>query len=493
MLKPFRTLRFRLTLLYVLVFGVLQTGLWVLVDGIRSAQLHRRFDESLIQRGQSLIDTLGLVGRSHGWPPEQRTLESRLLPLESNDVYFQICRPDGSLLVNSRNLHGARLPSAEPAHAENNTSARLETLNGKSAQSFTGVHHRARVATMHYMPSAGHSWTVQTASSLETLDRMIGDVRRLLLVFAVVSLGVAGVTSWYMAGRSLAPLPAIARQARFLSASHLDRRIPVPPTGDEVAEMATVLNELLDRLEREFRSQARFIADVSHELRTPLAVLLGEAQGQLRSKHLTAEHAAFVQTVQEETRRLLRLAEAFMILTRVRAGSRPAINVDVSLEDIVLRVIATNHAEAGRRNIRLVARFDSGNTGREPLVRGDGDLLYAMVDNVVGNAVRHSPDRETVDVCVNALPREVTLAVRDRGPGIPPEELDRVFDLFYQIHASGPRAGKSGLGLSIARGVAELHGGVLVARNCLDGGCQFLAHLPRASEDGLDQPEKTEN
>jgi signal transduction histidine kinase len=247
--------------------------------------------------------------------------------------------------------------------------------------------------------------------------------------------------------------------------------------------MVGVINEMLDRLEKDFQNQQRFVADVSHELRTPLAVLLGEVEDVRRQGNLDGRTTRFLNTVEEESRGLLRTVESFLTLSRARAGQRRPHLVPLSVEDVVLSAIRKCLPEAKLRAVRLVPCFDGADGGQEPVVLGELELLCSAVENLVHNAVRYSPQGEAVEVEVTSLDAHVDITVRDRGPGIPQEKVDTLFEIFEQARPAGKPSGSAGVGLSIANTVSELHGGAISVTNRCEGGCEFCIRLPAATRE----------
>jgi signal transduction histidine kinase len=377
MLNPFRTLRLRLTLLYVVIFGALQAALWIAIDSTRTSLVYHRFDSVLTERAEDILHSISSSADREHAPLTHASLEPIIRPLENEDIFFQIRDPQGNLLASSSNAQDITLPFDNKGQAARQTGGpEFLTFDGKLSKKLGLRGRRMREAILYGGPP-GHQFYLLLAMNMGPLDRELTNMRDLLFVFGFVSLVVAGITSWYMARRSLAPLLAIARQAREISARRLDQRIPVPATRDEVAEMIIVLNDMLDRLEAEFAAQRRFIADVTHELKTPLAVLLGETQT-IQRQSPPGEYAAYVATVDEETRRILRLVEAFLILNRLQAGA-PAPSLDrVSMEDVVLSAIRKCRSAATKRDVHLLASFPSGEQA-EPIVIGDSDMLVSAL------------------------------------------------------------------------------------------------------------------
>jgi two-component system OmpR family sensor kinase len=321
---------------------------------------------------------------------------------------------------------------------------------------------------------------LQLARSLEPLESVRDDIRWLLLLFGVISLVVAGATSWIMTGRSMQPVARIAREARAISTASLGRRLPAPGMADEIGELVDVINAMLDRLHSEVGNQRQFMTNVSHELKTPLTVLLGEVQA-VERKGGEADIAEFARTVREEARRMLRTVQSFLILSRVQRGERLSIVSDVVIEETVIEAVQACRDSAAGRGVRIVTHLDIDEAVTDAVVRGDGDLLRSMLENLIHNAVRHSPKGGVVRVNTAVSVKDATVVVTDSGPGIPEDHLQVIFEPFIQANPSGPGAGSVGVGLAIAKGVADLHGGNISAENLPGGGAKFTVRLPVAT------------
>jgi signal transduction histidine kinase len=240
-----------------------------------------------------------------------------------------------------------------------------------------------------------------------------------------------------------------------------------------------VINAMLDRLETAFRAQERFIADASHELKTPLSVLLAEAQILDQRERSPDELGQFVSSVQDQLRQMTRLVDSLLTLARADAGF-PLSGVElVSLNDVVTEAAQRCEGQAQHRMVRLVPKLAMPTEdGVEPIVAGDRNLLRTVVENLLRNAVRYAPLEDAVEIEVALSAGHGTVTVRDRGPGIPPDQIDRVFNRFFQIPRGDASAQGAGLGLAIAKGVVQLHHGTIAVRNLPKGGCEFTVRLP---------------
>ncbi|KPL08657.1 hypothetical protein AMJ85_08270 [candidate division BRC1 bacterium SM23_51] len=479
-LQHFRTLRFRLAVLYLVVFGIILSGLCLVILSVRERYLHEDFDERLVDRADTMVEAIGVRAAQANEPGRSQRTEPRLNPFRFPGYYFQIRSEDGTVRERSHNLPQASLPLSEPARASHLTrSPVLETISGEAAGLPPDGPRQLRLLTLYHDEPDVEPFFLQVGASLTPVEDSVAELRGLFLMLVPAGLLVAAVASWGLARRSLAPIGEIARQAHEFTAAHLDRRIRTRPGGDEAAELARVINEMLDRLEAAFRAQERFIADASHELKTPLSVVLAGAQVLHQKERTAEEYDEFVGSVQDQLRQLVRLVDSLLTLARADAGFPLTQTQSVSMNEIVMEAVERCEPLARHREIRLVPILaPPTDDGVEAVVSGDPALLRAVVDNLIRNAIRYSPIEEAVEIELCVDDQDVLVAVRDKGPGIPLEELDRVFDRFFHIPRGEEAVQGAGLGLAIARGVATLHHGSIAASNRLEGGCEFVLRLP---------------
>lgn len=306
---------------------------------------------------------------------------------------------------------------------------------------------------------------VPVEDDLDTLDT----VATLLAVSVpLVVLLVAGST-WAVMGRALRPVARITAEVDDITADRLDRRVPVPASGDEIAALAETMNAMLGRLDAAASAQRRFVSDASHELRSPLATIrqhaeLAQAHPEVTSLQELADVAI------GEGLRLQALVDALLLLARLDEGA-PSHDEPVDLDDLVL-------AEAARLRAGGVA-VDVSGVG-PARVHGNPQLLGQLVRNLADNAARHARTRVALGLVEHD--GRAVLTVDDDGDGVPEGERERVFDRFVRLDDARDRdAGGSGLGLAIVRAVARAaHGGVTVDDAPI-GGARFVVSLPAAS------------
>jgi two-component system OmpR family sensor kinase len=269
--------------------------------------------------------------------------------------------------------------------------------------------------------------------------------------FALLLPGLA-LLIWLAVGYALEPLRRLTALVKARRVAALER-LPATPLPDELQPLAAALNDLLARLRSALERERAFMADAAHELRTPLTALHLQ-MGMLARASSEAERAAAMETLSAGVQRAIRLVEQLLSLARQEPRAE-AQRVPVRLDELAREVVAelVPPADAGR--------VDLGVSAVQPAsVRGDPEALRTLLRNLVDNAVRYSPPGGRVDVSVEEVAagdgRMARLTVSDNGPGIPPEERERVFDRFYRRAGSEPPG--SGLGLAIVKAIADVHG-----------------------------------
>lgn len=318
-------------------------------------------------------------------------------------------------------------------------------------------------------------YVLQVATSLEPARAFVRSARLLfLLASGLILVGVI-VTGRLLAGRALAPVDRLVTQARLIGASTLHDRLAHPGTSDELARLVTTLNQMLDRLERTMDAQRRFTADASHELRSPLSRLRAELEIALRRPREARDYEQVIRSCLEEVERLGRLTEDLLTLARLDAGEGAAgARVRASVNAVVEASVQHLAGAAAQRGVRLVRRLgDDAELDTAPSAVG------LVVGNLVDNAIKFSPPGGEVTVTTDRGNGDLLLTVADAGPGIPADEVSRVFDRFYRGRTAGsPDAAGVGLGLAIVRSVVEAHGGAVAVESGEGHGAIFTVRLP---------------
>jgi signal transduction histidine kinase len=310
------------------------------------------------------------------------------------------------------------------------------------------------------------SYVVLVAAPLEVQTDTLRTVGLLLLAAAPLLVALVAAAVWVLVGQSLRTVERIRRQVAEIDGRRLHERVEVPPTGDEIAALASTMNQMLDKLEHSDNTHRAFFSDASHELRSPLSTLVTTAEvASLDESGKT--WLDMQQTVLSESNRMQSLVEDLLTLAKVDAHQLQLDVLDVDLDDVLdseikrLRTVSSLQVTADRQPVR---------------VRGDERRLAQVFRNLLDNAARHAKSR--IVVGMERRPSEVVVSVDNDGEIISPEDRDRVFGRFARLDASrSTDGGSSGLGLAISREIMGAHGGTVVATES-DGWCRFEVMLP---------------
>jgi two-component system OmpR family sensor kinase len=470
------TIRLRLALfaagvvfVAVALFGLL---IYVLaVVGERSSQ-----DQALSLRGQQVVTFLTFarldeLAASRSGPP--------LDLATSEDTFTEVLSSTGALVYSNGQLGGAAPvvpPSALAAAAAHGFAyATITPQKGVTLRLYVQKYTR---------PGGLLGGYAVVGQSMRLRNKQLGGLRGLLMIAALLTLLAALAACWFVAGRALKPLDALAAATNEIGATEdLSRRMPPRRAWDEVGRLSASFDRMLRRLEeaqarlkdayaklaQALEAQKRFVADASHELRTPLTTIRNNA-GFLK-QHPDgdpADRAAALDDIAAEAERMSRLVQDLLTLARADAGHH------LEKAPIDLAAIA---ADICRRAQRLHPSRPIALQASGPLcIEGNADAVTQLLWIFIDNAVKHTPDGSPITVIVEQTASGARLAVSDQGPGVPEGELARIFERFIQADAARTKGG-AGLGLAIARWIAEEHGGSVSARNNPDGGTTFSAEL----------------
>jgi two-component system, OmpR family, sensor kinase len=405
-------------------------------------------DDALRGRAREAVASLnnapGITARAPVAPADLRT---------STDVFVEVFDPSWTAIYSTAQLSGSPpIPSA-----------RFRVTAAEVLGGYFGTEQGLRLFALPF--NGGY---VVTGQSTRVLQSNLSGVLGFLIISGVPTLIAALAASWLVAGRALKPLKDFAGTADEIGrARDFGRRLPGRRSRDEVALLSTSFNRMLEQLQDSFESQRRFVADASHELRTPLTTIQGNSGLLARGPAVSDEvRRAAAADISAETSRMTRLVDRMLTLARADSGLKLEL-APLELGPVVLEVCRqaqTVHPE------RELVTITSGAT-----IAGDEDAIRQLIWILLDNALRHA--RSRVSVTLSSEGQWARLAVTDDGPGIAPQERERVFERFYRSDLA--RAGHgAGLGLSIARWIVEQHGGRVLAGQGPDGGAAMYVDLP---------------
>lgn len=306
----------------------------------------------------------------------------------------------------------------------------------------------------------------------QTTDNLIKIAAIALPVFILLT----AVGGYLLVRRAFRPLERISATAQAMGeARDLSRRIGLPPGRDEFSRLAQTFDQLFARLERSFEAEKQFTADASHELRTPVSIIKGACEYGLKYDETPEERQETLEMIARQAEKMAQLIGQLLSMTRLDQGTEGARLEPVDLGVLVEGLIR----ERGYEEDKL---FLSVSPGVQ--VRGDGALLSRLTENLVENAFKYGKPEGHVWVTVKSQGEEGILEVRDDGIGIPKDQQEKIWQRFYQVDPSrSDESNGVGLGLSMVRQIAQLHGGTVTLDSVEGIGSAFALHLPLWKEE----------
>ena len=470
----FDSVRLRLTLWYVGVLGLILVAFSVAVYVFVARSLYDRLDTGLRSTLETVSAALERQGATRGTGNEAAV--GALQDLRFPNQAIAILDAEGKLLAEKpgAGLLGVRLP---PSGAESGGSLRFYSLEERSLDSDDSC--RGGVQRVQ-IPSRNASYLIVVNQSLEPLTDDLELLQDVLYIAVPLALVLAGFGGWFLARRSLAPVLAMSKQAQRISAQDLDQRLPIANPRDELGRLAATFNELLLRLSNSFGRQRQFMADASHELRTPLSVIRTTSSVTLQQEDREkSEYREALTIVEQQARRLSRIVEDMFVLARADAGHPTLQNAEFYLDELLTETTRAAAVLASQKNLQLQVAPLS-----ETPFHGDEGLLRQMLWNLLDNAIKYTREGGGVRIALESREMGCAITVTDTGDGIPPEIQPHIFERFYRADEARSRAGNAnesgaGLGLPIARWIAEAHHGRLELQCSAETGSTFVVFLPR--------------
>jgi heavy metal sensor kinase len=321
---------------------------------------------------------------------------------------------------------------------------------------FDGVHYRIVV----WMP-------------LADMEEEVDTLRRALLLGIPIALLLAGLGGWAVGRRTLQPLADMAQQANAIGTDVSGQSLRAANADDELGTLAGAFNGLIERLSQSLRAQRAFMADASHQLRNPVSVVRTAAEVTLSRQARTAEeYRESLEIIARHSQRLTKMVDDMFTLALADAESRPLQPAPLYLDEVVEEVAADAGPLAAKRRVQV----RSDTAGDVPFT-GDEHLLRQMIANLVENAIRHTREGSTIEIALERTDGRILIRVSDEGSGIGDSDRARIFERFVRLDTAGHDGG-GGLGLPIARWIAEAHGGTLDLQSSGPDGSRFVITLP---------------
>ena len=445
----FSSIRVKLTLWYISVLALIVGAFAVVTYSFFVSVLKEETDENLTEMARTLAGSVkGEQSDDEIERSPDELVKEALDEFRFRDYQFAVFTDDDTLISKT---------------TEKQFPSDLEKLIDQAGFGNIALNAEPfRVSLLHFRVDQ-HNYKLYTFHSLEDELALEARIRNIFFIVVPLLLLLAGIGGYFLARESLKPIAEIGERAKRISAANLHERLPIANAKDEIGNLAIVFNELLDRLDVEFERQRRFIADASHELRTPLAIVRGESEVALsKDSRSSAEYRESLRIVNDESKRLTKIVEDLFTLARADSGELKANLRELYLDELVADCVKSIRTLADKRNISV--EF----SGNETQIRGDEALLRRLFLNLLDNAVKYNVDGGTIKVKVAA--GEVSIA--STGVEIDAVKRETIFDRFYRTDKSNLHdfsfSSGAGLGLSIAKTIADLHKADIIVSRTID-------------------------
>lgn len=477
-----RSLRFRLTVSYILIFGLLLTAIGFTFRSRLMAIIQDRVEEAVDEDWGAARGFLKVERGQAIWSVDPREVDQTVF-LERLRRFVLVADADGEVLEMSGGYRQQGVESAAEIRAR---------FREESARLVVKVQGKDRVLLRYgVFRSEGKPY-------LLVVGRRMTDVGGLPNAFLFdyftvlpVLLLVTGVLGWFMAGRALMPVNKVAQAAQRISGSSLHMRIPERFANDELEQLIVAFNKMMERLSENFEQVRRFSTDVSHELRTPLTAIRGQLEVALMTAEKEEDFREAIVNALEDVDRISNIVRALLLLSQAETGQLALHRDPVNLTETVAELAEQFRTTAKELGLELEWELEP-----EVYVRGDRTQMDRLVTNLLSNALKYSAAGGHVRMTVrrDSEAETAVLKVADDGKGIPEESLPHIFDRFYRVPGEDPDKGL-GLGLSFVNWIVKAHEGRIEVESTAGRGTTFTVTLPlgakgdRAGEDSISMAE----
>jgi heavy metal sensor kinase len=455
-------IRLRLTLWYCAMFTAAAMLLsvsswWMLRRSLAATEYHE-----LQERAEDVQLLLKQLGPDA--PPEllQQKFDE-IYRVKDDGKYLQVLDQEGNWLYRSKRMIEQGLRPGVPGDLP---------PQGTIVQFHQGT--RYVMALAYPIHVNGRAYSVQTGIALNKSMVLLSAFGTQLLLLTPAVLVLAAIGGHFMSRKALAPVAAIATEARRINDRNLDVRLPIAETKDEISHLSETLNQMLARVESGVRSIRDFTANAAHELRTPLALIRAEVEVALSKPRAAGEYRDACEHVQMETVRMTRLIDSLLLLARADAGMEA-----LRFESVDANRLTFEVGEKWKTAMLVAFLQFSVETAPGPLfVRGDMNALQRLLTILLDNAVRYTQPGGSVNLSVARDGGRVLFRVQDTGIGIAAEHQSRIFDRFYRVDRTrGSNSRGSGLGLALAKWIAERHDTAVSVESMAGMGSSFSFSL----------------
>jgi len=487
----FKSVRFRIILLYIVMLIITLSAFSLLIYGNFSKNIYDDLDDLLSSRAEGVANAFNTYyqlrkieaaqnGREFNLPAADEPgdfvkvarnwVEAQRKDPDLMRTFVRIAGTDGNIIVSSKAIPRMQQLSKEDFSSILDGEDSFDTVEGESVD---GKKLKLRLYSKPIMDGERAIYVVQAAGPIDLLSIALNNLRLILFVLLPLTVILAGLPGIFLARVALSPIDKMINTLKQITAENLKLKIHIPDTKDEMARLAGTFNDLIERLDRSFSSQRDFMHSISHELETPIEILRKEIERALKSARSPGEYQAVFQAALKEIDGFSKTVEDLLALTRLEDGR-------LLLE--IKKVDLTRLIEEELNEIRVLAEdkdIDISFYCEETIILdGDGKQLKRLLTNLFDNAIKYTLRKGRVIVTVRKENKDAKITVSDTGVGMPEDEIPYIFDRFYQIKKSRRAKSGFGLGLNAVKAIVEAHKGKISVESRVGQGSSFTVYLP---------------
>lgn len=480
----FRSLRFKLTLWYVLILGILLISFSSFLYFTLSNSLRRDVDNKLRSLAELIASESSSPLSKFGFGNIDKALETSM-NLKPIGKFIQVLDESGNIGRKSDNLKNVQLPIS--LNALKNASKGVITFETNRSFGNTPM----RIITFPVIENSHVTKIVQIASSLEEVEDALNTLFIILVITVPLALMIASLGGQFLAHKALKPVDNITQTARIITSQNLNQRITPPKVKDEISRLIETFNEMISRLDHSFRQIKQFSSDASHELKTPLTILKGEVEVTLRKERTPPEYQQTLKSNLEEINRMSQIVEDLLLLSKADIGEVRLNKEDINLTEILTEVVTQMDRLAKSKGLYL----STSNHHQDIHIFGDALRIRELFINLIENGIKYTEKGGSIHITLqreneppmrNHSSREegekgefAKVVVSDTGIGIAKEDQERIFNRFFRVDKARSREqGGSGLGLSICKWIVDAHQGEIMVDSEVGKGSSFIVKLP---------------
>jgi heavy metal sensor kinase len=461
-IKLKNTLAFRLTLWYAGIFTVSSCVAFLLFYTLITSFIRDRTDQELL--GQVSRFSALLAAEGVDAVKGAAVIEAQAAGVKK--VFFRLL-----------SLNGQAFSSSNIAYWKDidvNETAIKKLLRGGSPvfQTIAIRDRKEEIRILYAFLSPGI--ILQVGQAMESYSRFLDAFKGIFITTMTFLIILAAGVGWFMARRAVSGVEAVTRTAQKISGGTLEERVPVKARGDEIDQLATTFNQMLDRIQTLLTEIKEMSDNIAHDLRSPITRIRGIAEVTFTTSKSLSEYEAMAASTIEECDRLLDMINTMLMISKTEAGVGHLIREEIDLAGLAREACELFEPTAEDNGITL--SYDV--QGRSHLV-GDTRMIQRMLSNLLDNAIKYTPSGGSVTVSVSENNNQIIVSVKDTGIGISPRDLSHIFERFYRCDQSRSQTG-IGLGLSLARAIARAHGGDITPTSSPNQGSTLVVILPKS-------------